>query len=134
MGLSSRPTMKLLLDTHALIWALADSDRLPRRVEELLSDPANQVWASVVNAYEIEFKRARSPEIAILPTDIEDAVVSVGFAWMPIETRHAASAGRLPALHGDPFDRLLIAQALAENAMLVTRDPWIAPYGVPTLW
>jgi PIN domain nuclease of toxin-antitoxin system len=126
--------MKLLLDTHALIWALSASDRLPRRMEDLLSDPANEVWASAVNAYEIEFKRARSPEIARLPTDIEDAVNAVGFAWMPIEARHAAWAGRLPPLHGDPFDRLLIAQALAENAMLVTRDPWIAPYGAPTLW
>lgn len=134
MDLSFRPTMKLLLDTHALIWALSDSERLPHRVEDLLSDPANDVWASAVNAYEIEFKRSRSAELAALPADIEDAVVAVGFSWMPVDARHAASAGRLPALHGDPFDRLLIAQALAENALLVTRDPWIAPYGVPTLW
>lgn len=126
--------MKLLLDTHTLIWALTASDRLSSRVTDLLSDPDNEVWASAVNAYEIEFKRPRSAELAMLPAEIEEAVTAVGFSWMPIEARHAASAGRLPPLHGDPFDRLLVAQALGENALLVTRDPWIAPYGVPTLW
>ena len=126
--------MKLLLDTHALIWTLAGSHRLPDRLAILLSDTSNQIWVSAVSGYEIEFKRPRSPEIASLPPDIEVGAVAIGFQWLPLEARHAISAGRLPSLHRDPFDRLLIAQALAEDATLVTRDPWIAPYDVPTLW
>lgn len=126
--------MKLLLDTHVLIWALARSDRLPTRVAALLVDRSNDVWVSAVSAYEIEFKRPRSPEIAGLPADLEGAAAETGFQWMPVEARHAVVAGRLPALHRDPFDRLLTAQALAENATLITRDPWLAPYGAPTLW
>ena len=134
MGRISRPTMKLLLDTHALIWTLAESYRLPDRVAALLRDRSNDIWVSAVSGYEMEFKRPRSPEIASLPDDIESGATSIGFQWLPLEARHAISAGRLPPLHRDPFDRLLIAQAFAEGASLVTRDPWMAPYGVPILW
>lgn len=126
--------MKLLLDTHALIWALARSSRLPDRVAVLLRDRSNEIWVSAVSGYEIEFKRPRSPEIASLPSDIEGAASDIGFQWLSVQAKHAIGAGQLPTLHRDPFDRLLIAQAFTESASLVTRDPWIAPYGVPTLW
>lgn len=126
--------MKLLLDTHALIWALADEEQLSRRAAAAIADPENEVWASAVSGYEIEFKRPRSAELSRLPAALEDAVAALGLRWMDISPRHTISAGRLPLLHRDPFDRLLIAQALGENAALVTRDPWITPYGVPTFW
>jgi PIN domain nuclease of toxin-antitoxin system len=126
--------MKLLLDTHALIWALGQSSRLPSRLAALLKDVDNDVLVSVACAYEIEFKRPRSAEIQLMPADIEDAVRQLDFAWLPVEARHAVAAGRLPRQHGDPFDRLIAAQGLVENATVITRDPQLAAYGVPTLW
>lgn len=126
--------MKLLLDTHTLIWVLNGSDKLSKRAEEDLADFANDVWVSAVSGYGIEFKRSRSAELVALPADIVDAAIATGFKWLAVKAHHAVSAGRLPFLHRDPFDRVLIAQALSENATFVTRDPWIAPYGVPTLW
>lgn len=126
--------MKLLLDTHALIWALAQSHRLPSRLAALLRDGGNNVLVSVACAYEIEFKRSRSAEIQLLPADIEDAVRALDFAWLPVDAHHAVVAGRLPRQHGDPFDRLIAAQGLVENATVITRDPQLVAYGVPTLW
>lgn len=126
--------MKLLLDTHALIWALGCSRRLPAKVIGLLEDPENMVLVSAACAYEIEFKRLRDVEIAALPTDIETAVQSLDFQWLAIDARHAVTAGRLERLHGDPFDRMIAAQAMVENATVVTRDPAVAAYGVPTIW
>ena len=89
---------------------------------------------SAVSGYEIEFKRPRSAELARLPADLRYAVVTMGFAWLPITESHAIAAGRLPRLHGDPFDRLLATQGLTDDASIVTVDPLIAPYGVPTIW
>ena len=126
--------MKLLLDTHALIWALCSSHRLPAKVVGLLEDPDNTVLVSTACAYEIEFKRPRDIEIAALPADIERAVRSLDFQWLAIDALHAVAAGRLPRLHGDPFDRMIAAQGLVENATVVTRDPAVAAYGVPTVW
>ncbi|HWU13687.1 MAG TPA: type II toxin-antitoxin system VapC family toxin [Caulobacter sp.] len=126
--------MKLLLDTHALIWALAQSHGLPSRLAALLRDGGNDVLVSVACAYEIEFKRSRSPEIQLLPAEIEDAVRALDFAWLPVEARHAVAARRVPPQHGDPFDRLIAAQGLVENATVITRDPQLVAYGVPTLW
>ncbi len=126
--------MKLLLDTHALVWSLTRSDRLPARVQDLLSDRSNRVLASALNAYEIEFKRQRSEALAGLPAEIQAGAIAMGFEWLPVLAEHAVAAGRLPRLHGDPFDRLLVGQALVEQATIVTRDAWIAPYGAPVAW
>lgn len=126
--------MKLLLDTHVLIWALGASSRLSDRVAGLLRDLGNDVMVSAACAYEVEFKRQRSAELAALPADVENAVHELGFRWLPVDARHAAAAGRLPRLHGDPFDRMIAAQGLVETATVVTRDPAVAAYGVPTVW
>ncbi|CAN5596074.1 type II toxin-antitoxin system VapC family toxin [soil metagenome] len=134
MDLFFRPMMKLLLDTHALIWALGQSRRLPARLAALLKDTGNNVLVSVACAYEIEFKRPRSAEIQLLPANIEDAVSQLDFEWLAINARHAVTAGRLPRQHGDRFDRMIAAQGLVENATVVTRDPQVVAYGVPTLW
>ncbi len=126
--------MKLLIDTHVLIWALQNTAQLPSRVITLLADGTNEVLVSAGSAYEIEFKRARSQELTGLPADLEAAAEAMGFDWLPVSPAHAVMAGRLPRIHGDPFDRIIVAQALTENATIVSRDPFIEPYGVPVLW
>ena len=126
--------MKLLLDTHALVWALTAPDRLTSRGRDLLTDQDNRVLVSTVCAYEIEFKRQRSPELAMLPADLDEGVALMDFEWLPILSGHAAMAGRLPRLHGDPFDRMMVAQGLAEQALIVSSDPALARYGGPVVW
>ena len=126
--------MNLLLDTHAFVWAIAQSHLLSRRAAALMSDRANLVWVSAVSAYEIEFKRLRDPILASLPADLDEAVRLQGFEWLPLRPAHAMAAGRLPRLHGDPFDRMLAAQALVEQATLLTRDPLVGAYGPVITW
>ncbi len=126
--------MKLLLDTHAFIWAVAASRRLSGKARDLLSDRQNQVLVSSASAYEIEFKRPRSAELAGLPADLDEAVRGLDFEWLSISHDHAMAAGRLPRLHGDPFDRIIVAQALLEQATVVTCDGLLGPYGAPVIW
>jgi PIN domain nuclease of toxin-antitoxin system len=126
--------MKLLIDTHVLIWTLAKTRKRSRRAAKLLADGSNEVLVSAGSAYEIEFKRGRNVELNQLPADLRDAASEMGFSWLPISSEHAVMAGRLPRLHGDPFDRIIIAQALVENATVLSCDGLIAPYGVPVLW
>jgi PIN domain nuclease of toxin-antitoxin system len=124
----------LLLDTHVLVWALTSTAKLSRRAADGLTNEANRVLVSAVSAYEIEFKRDRSEELGRAPPDLIETTQSMGFEWIDLTPGHCLAAGRLPRLHGDPFDRLLAAQALAENVSLVTADRQIRAYGVPTLW
>jgi PIN domain nuclease of toxin-antitoxin system len=126
--------MKVLLDTHAFIWAVARSRLLSPRAARLIRDPANIIQVSAVSAYEIEFKRLRDPVLAELPTDLDEVVTVHRFEWLALRAEHAMVAGRLPRLHGDPFDRMLAAQALVERATVITRDPLVAAYGAVVLW
>jgi PIN domain nuclease of toxin-antitoxin system len=89
---------------------------------------------SSVSAYEIEYKRVRDPILSRLPVDLDEAVRRLGFQWLDLKPTHAVAAGRLPRLHGDPFDRMLAAQALAENATLLSRDPSVLAYGAVVAW
>jgi len=126
--------MKLLLDTHAFVWSIARSFRLSPKAALLIRDPANTILVSAVSAYEIEFKRPRDPQLAALPADLHEAVQIHGFEWLALRESHAIAAGRLPRLAGDPFDRMLAAQALLEQATILTRDPAIAAYGCVVGW
>jgi PIN domain nuclease of toxin-antitoxin system len=126
--------VKLLLDTHAFVWAIAQSRLLSARAASLMADDTNIVWVSAVSAYEIEYKRRRDPVLSMLPADLDEAVNLQGFEWLAVQPAHAIAAGRLPRLHGDPFDRMLAAQALAEQATLLTRDPLVAAYGPVVAW
>ena len=126
--------MKLLIDTHALIWATIEPERMSRRARAALEAPENQWMLSTVTAYEIEFKRDREPAIGRMPADLERALTGLGFTWLPITPAHAVAAGRLPRHHGDPFDRLLVAQALAEGIVLLSADERIRAYGAEVLW
>ncbi|MDI1364035.1 MAG: type II toxin-antitoxin system VapC family toxin [bacterium] len=126
--------MRLLLDTHAFIWSLVNRSKLSARALDAISDAENEVLASAVAAYEIEYKRPRDVELQRMPTDLNQAVKVQGFSWVGISWEDARDAARLPLIHRDPWDRLLVAQAERHSARLVTRDPWIASYNVTTLW
>ena len=126
--------MRLLLDTHVLIWWWTDPARLSATVMDLLDDPETDTQVSAVSAYEIELKRPRDPLLQALPEDLLAAVVAEGFGWRGVEPFDAVIAGRLPMHHRDPWDRLLLAQALNDGATLVSRDAAFAAYGIQTLW
>ncbi|MDR1237385.1 MAG: type II toxin-antitoxin system VapC family toxin [Propionibacteriaceae bacterium] len=122
--------MRLLADTHILLWWLTDADRLTSRQRTLLSDQANIVLVSAVSIAEIEIKRS------IGKLEIVDeyllSLLNGGFDQLPLLAKHAALLGTLPWHHRDPFDRLLIAQAIAENIPIITADSSIRKYDVKT--
>ena len=122
---------RLLLDTHVLLWSLDDSPMLNRRLRGRLEDPEHDVFVSPVSVWEIAIKRALGKLRA--PDDLEAGVRQQGFTPLPITFHHAEQAGALPPHHGDPFDRILIAQAQTEGLVLVTRDARIQRYGVRTM-
>ena len=123
---------RLLLDTHALIWALADPDELRAPARHALEDPANTVLVSPASLYEISLKVAlgKLPQPA---ADLLDSIDTVGFVELPVRMAHAVLAGRLPFHHRDPFDRLIIAQATLEGLTVVTRDGQFNQYDLPVL-
>ena len=121
--------MRLLLDTHILIWAAAD--RLDPATSSLITDEADAVFVSAATVWEIEIKRATGKLTA--PGDVEALVDESGFERLSIDFRHAREAARLPRVHNDPFDRLLIAQARIEGMTLATADSVIPRYEVPVV-
>lgn len=129
-GLRSKP-LRLLLDSHALLWALTAPEKLSSDAARAVAAAANNVWFSPASVWELEIKRAQGK--LDLPENWLDAVERSHFVELPIRSSHAASAGRLPWHHRDPFDRMLIAQALVEDLRLVTRDRSAAAYGVKLL-
>lgn len=123
--------MNLLLDTHVLLWWLADDPTLGVEARAAIADPESVVYVSAASAWEIAIKQALGRLDA--PSDLDRVLEVSGFEELPITVRHALGAGWLPRHHTDPFDRMLIAQAALERLTLVTGDVQIAPYGVPTL-
>ena len=126
--------MRLLVDTHAVIWATVEPHRLSARARDILEASDSELMLSAVSAYEIEFKRERDAAIVRMPADLERALRDMGFEWLAVTPAHAAAAGRLPRHHGDPFDRLLVAQALAEGVALLSADGRMPDYGVEVIW
>ena len=124
--------MNLLLDTHALLWWLADDAPLKSEAREAMSDASNIIYVSAASAWEISIKKALGKLDA--PDDLHAALVANHFQPLPITIPHAISAGQLPRHHDDPFDRMLIAQAQAEQLTLVTHDAMFRPYGIPIIW
>jgi PIN domain nuclease of toxin-antitoxin system len=123
--------VRLLLDTLALLWWLADDPSLESDAKAAIADPAAAVFVSAATAWEIAIKQALGKLEA--PSDLERQIQLNRFEPLSITIAHAYSAGTLPRHHDDPFDRMLVAQALAEGLTIVTRDPRLDRYGVSTV-
>lgn len=119
--------MRLLLDTHIFLWAVADSRRLKAAARKQML-AAEQVFVSSASIWEVAIK-ARLGKIAADPDELAEAIPASGFIELPVTARHAAGVVQLPLHHYDPFDRLLIAQAFAEPLLLLTADAALEPYG-----
>ena len=122
--------MRLLLDTHIALWAIADDPRLSDLARSLIDDPENTVMVSAATVWEISIKHALAR--SNMPSSGEEALGyfrSAEFGLLDITPIHAAAVETLPPLHGDPFDRILVAQAMTEPLRLLTRDAQVAAYG-----
>jgi PIN domain nuclease of toxin-antitoxin system len=128
--------LRLLLDTHALIWWLAGDRALTRAARDAISDQSNDVFVSAASAWEIATKHriGKLPHAAILAADIPGAIARQGFQELSITLRHAQIAGGLSGQQRDPFDRMLIAQALHEQMTLVSQESFFGRYGVQMFW
>jgi len=128
--------VNLLLDTHALIWWLAGDEALTRRARLAIGDEANSVAISAASAMEVatKFRIGKLPDAALLAQDFEAIIADQGFVELPITVRHARLAGEMNIAHKDPFDRLLIAQALAEDKTLVSNETPFDGFAVKRLW
>jgi PIN domain nuclease of toxin-antitoxin system len=129
-------SLRLLLDTHALIWWLAGDEALSVRTREAIADEANSVAVSAASAMEVstKFRIGMLPDAALLTHDFEAIIAEQGFAELAITVRHARLAGEMNIAHRDPFDRLLIAQALAEGMVLVSNEALFDTIAVQRLW
>ncbi len=124
--------MRLLFDTHLLLWAAAKAARLPGAARELLEDPANDRLFSPVSIWEVAIKAGVGRAgFQPKPQVLLRGLVENGYVEVPVTSRHAASVELLPLIHKDPFDRILIAQAQIEGVTLVTADPIVAKYPGP---
>ena len=128
--------MRLLLDTHALIWWLAADNTLPSAARTAIADPTNEVFVSAASAWEIATKHriGKLPEAGLLAADVAGFVGAQGFNELPVSIRHGQIAGALPRLHKDPFDRMLVAQAIVADMTIVSGDEILSSYGVSRLW
>jgi PIN domain nuclease of toxin-antitoxin system len=119
--------VRLLLDTHILLWWLNSDSQLPARANTLISDPNNQVFVSAISVWEISIKVG----IGKLEADLKEILTAIpnsGFLALPFSLEHAAAVHNLPDLHKDPFDRALLAQAQIEPMHLLTHDGVLASY------
>ena len=124
--------MKFLLDTHFILWLPIDYRAISRAARSLITDPANEFLFSAASLWEIGLKRARYGRgFAIDPREIRRQMMENGYQELPVTGQHAVSIDSLPPIHKDPFDRLLIAQAVVEGITLLTADAAIARYPGP---
>ncbi len=121
--------MRILLDTHLLLWAMAASRKLPRAVKTQLLDPINEVYYSAASLWEIAIKQGlRRKDFRIDLEALMAALTASGFIELPITATHAIGVAQLPPIHKDPFDRLLVAQSMAEPMTLLTNDAALGDY------
>jgi PIN domain nuclease of toxin-antitoxin system len=123
--------MNLLLDTHVILWCLSAPAKLHADTRDKLQDPGNAVFVSAVSAWEMEIKRALGKLRA--PADLAEQVRQRRFTELPLHLRHVRALRGLPRLHRDPFDRMLVAQAIADNLALVSHDERVRAYPVKSL-
>lgn len=124
--------MKLLLDTHLLLWAAGMPERLSADAREMLADPANELLFSAASLWEVSIKCGLGrDDFRIDPRLLRRGLLDNGYAELSISSQHAVGITSLPPLHKDPFDRLLIAQATLEGLLLLTSDTAVAAYPGP---
>jgi PIN domain nuclease of toxin-antitoxin system len=124
--------VRLLIDSHAFLWWSEASSQLGIEARRAMADPTNEIVVSIAALWELMIKV--SLRKLNLPADIEEMVVSQGFSVLPIGFDHLRRFAVLPRIHGDPFDRLLVAQALAEGIPIATADSRFPAYGVQIVW
>lgn len=127
-------TLDLLLDTHTLIWWAAEKRKLSRKVQRLLEDDATTVVVSAASAWEIATKVRLGKLRWGIPDSVQSYCISQGFELLPVTFAHGELAGSWPEAHGDPFDRMLAAQADREGMPIATNDSAIEEFGVKTIW
>lgn len=124
--------MKLLLDSHVVLWLLFSPEKVSARAMAALEDRGNRLWVSVASLWEVKLKAASGK--LPLPDGFFQAIAVAGLDVLTIDLKHVDVATQLPLHHKDPFDRMLIAQALVEGMTLVSADRKAAAYDVPLLW
>ena len=124
--------MKLLLDTHLLLWAAGDPKRLPAKARKLLDEANNDLLFSVASLWEISIKRSLGrDDFSVDPRLLRRGLLDHGYLELPIRSEHVVAIESLPAIHQDPFDRILLATAIVEGISLLTVDPQVVKYGAP---
>lgn len=126
--------MRILLDTHIILWALTDSPRLPDAARNIILDEVNQIYFSSASIWEVAIKHSlSSAQMPVSSADLTGYLREAGYVELPICSIHAATVEKLPAHHKDPFDRMLIAQAISEPMRFVTHDRLLSGYGESVL-
>jgi PIN domain nuclease of toxin-antitoxin system len=125
--------VRLLLDTHAVFWWFMDEPYLSPSARAAIADAGNELLISACVGYEIAYKQ-RSGRLAPLPESLPRRLLREGIGILPISLDHALAAAELPGPHRDPWDRIMMAQAIVERCQMVTADPVFTDYGVPVLW
>jgi len=125
--------VKVLLDTHVLLWAASEPKRIPKSARVLIEDPENEVFFSAASLWEIAIKRglARQDFFRVDPRVLRRALLDNGYGELPITSEHVVHVDQLPPKHKDPFDRVLVAQAIVEGITLLTNDQKVADYPGP---
>jgi PIN domain nuclease of toxin-antitoxin system len=124
--------MKLLLDTHLLLWAAARPSRLSDAARRLIDDAGNELLFSAANLWEVAIKRGLNrPDFSLDPRLLKTGLLDNGYIEMPITSAHTVAVQDLPPIHKDPFDRILVAQSMIEGITLLTADPLVAQYPGP---
>ncbi len=124
--------MKLLLDTHLLLWSAGQPERLSASARTLLENPHNLLVFSAASLWEVTIKRGLGrTDFRVDPRLLHRGLLDNGYSELPVTSEHAVAIMGLPAIHKDPFDRILVAQSLVEGVMLLTTDPVVARYAGP---
>ncbi|HTD55192.1 MAG TPA: type II toxin-antitoxin system VapC family toxin [Silvibacterium sp.] len=128
--------MRVLLDTHTLLWAALNSEKLSRKARSLLSALSTEVLVSAASAWEIATKVriGKLPGADAFAAEFPARIERMGFRGLPVTLEHGQRAGLLPGMHKDPFDRMLIAQAQAENIPLISNEQKFDAYGIRRIW
>jgi len=128
--------VRLLLDTHAFLWWLAGDVALSNLARSAIADEGNEIFVSAASAWEMATKHriGKLPGLRPIAADLEAAIADQGFQALPISLRHGQVAGALPGPHRDPFDRMLIAQAMLDGLVVVSNEEAFDVYGVSRMW